>query len=193
MGRGRGSLWTQGNRNPSFNLQLLFLIKGKGTFVSELFWNVNCGRENYFSFKSQFQINVSCNSQERLSLKYGKAKKRVEHTEKAVAILTLLPVATQSPAAKPRSASSREGQYLSTSILTSLISWFNPLVCKYQEYYILCAFPLLCEVTHVLWFPSLGCPAVCLYLRPGVPQHRQIPCHRLPHEVSSRRWAGILS
>lgn len=52
------------------------------------------------------------------------------------------------------------------------------------------AFPYLYETTHLLSFLSSGCAALCLYLCPGVPQHRQIPCHRLPHEVPARRWAG---
>lgn len=53
-----------------------------------------------------------------------------------------------------------------------------------------CAFPHLYETTHLLSFLSSGCAALCLYLCPGIPQHRQIPCHRLPHEVPARRWAG---
>lgn len=51
-------------------------------------------------------------------------------------------------------------------------------------------FPHLCDVTQLLSFLPPGCAALRLHLRPGVPQHRQIPCHRPPHEVPARRWAA---
>lgn len=55
------------------------------------------------------------------------------------------------------------------------------------------AFPHLCDVAQLLSFLPPGCAALRLHLRAGVPQHRQIPRHRPPHEVPARRWAASAS
>lgn len=69
----------------------------------------------------------------------------------------------------------------------SVLRFPNSTKCSSFLMYI----PHFYEVIHLLSFLPSGCAALRLYLCPGVSQHRQIPRHRLPHEVPARRWAGL--